>query len=230
MLSDREWSVDAVTFGRRLLGQRLVRIVDGIRRSGLIVETEAYVGVEDAASHAYGGRRTARNASMYLEGGHAYVYFTYGMHHCMNVVCGRKEEPAAVLIRALQPEEGIAEMAESRGEQFRALGSIAQIQKDPQKMPLLVRKLCNGPGKLAQALQIDRTLDGWMLKNQSKVRRRGGNSSPILWIEKKRDRALPGRLIAESPRIGLGQVGSWKKRKLRFSIIGHPCVSVPAAR
>ena len=83
---------DAVTVAKRLLGQRLVRILRGQRLAGTIVEVEAYLGTEDRAAHTYGDRRTPRNRSMYLAGGHAYVYFTYGMHFCMNVVCGREDE------------------------------------------------------------------------------------------------------------------------------------------
>lgn len=229
-VSEIDCSVDAITLGRNLLGQRLVRIVDGVRRSGLIVETEAYVGIKDQASHAYGGRRTARNESMYLSGGHVYVYFTYGMHHCVNLVCGSLNEPAAVLIRALQPEEGITEMARSRGRKFDPIHKAVETEAEPQNVSKLLLGLCNGPGKLSQALEIDRTLDGLLLTNIQKGRRRAGVFSPILYIEKVRQRALPGRLIAASARVGLGQVGSWKKRNLRFSIIGNPYVSVTVKR
>jgi DNA-3-methyladenine glycosylase len=96
---------DPITVARRLLGQRLVRVTDGIRLAGTIVEVEAYLGAEDRAAHTFGGRRTARNESMYLPGGHAYIYFTYGAHFCLNVVCGQRDEGVAVLIRALEPTE-----------------------------------------------------------------------------------------------------------------------------
>ena len=229
-VSEIDCSVDAITLGRNLLGQRLVRVVDGVRRSGLIVETEAYVGIQDRASHAYGGRRTPRNESMYLSGGHVYVYFTYGMHHCVNVVCGGLDEPAAVLIRALEPEEGISEMARSRGKKFDPIHEGLEMPGRPKNVSKLLLELCNGPGKLSQALEIDRTLDGLLLTNLQKGRRRAGVFSPILFIEKVRQRALPGHLIAASTRVGLGQVGSWKKRNLRFSIIGNPNVSVTVNR
>jgi len=88
---------DPVTVARRLLGQRLVRVLDGVRVAGTIVEVEAYLGAPDRAAHSFGGRRTARNESMYLPGGHAYVYFTYGMHHCFNVVCGPPGEGLAAM-------------------------------------------------------------------------------------------------------------------------------------
>ncbi|NUQ68035.1 MAG: DNA-3-methyladenine glycosylase [Phycisphaerales bacterium] len=129
------YRADASDLATRLLGQRLVRILDdGTRLAGLIHETEAYLGVEDAASHAYRGRRTARNEGMYAREGTAYVYFTYGMHFCINVVAGRVDHPHAVLIRALLPEEGLERMLENRG------------GKEP---------LCKGPARLCKALGID---------------------------------------------------------------------------
>src|SRR5687768_9861033 len=135
-------SADPITVARRLLGQRLVRVVDGSRLAGTIVEAEAYLGAEDRAAHTFGGRRTARNESMYLPGGHAYVYFTYGAHYCLNVVCGQRDEGVAVLIRALEPTEGLDLMFAKRPKAKRA------------------SDLCSGPGKLTQAMEIDRQLDG----------------------------------------------------------------------
>lgn len=134
---------DAPTIAEKLLGARLVSVSrSGTRVSGIIVETEAYVGVEDRASHATGGRRTARNEAMYAQPGTAYVYFTYGMHHCFNVVCGAEGEPVAVLVRALRPEEGLALMRRRRG---------------PGRSD---RELCAGPGRLCRALGIDRRQNG----------------------------------------------------------------------
>jgi DNA-3-methyladenine glycosylase len=138
---------------RALLGCRLVRRWQGQRMSGVIVETEAYIGESDQACHARFGR-TARNAVMYGRPGIAYVYFTYGMHWMLNVVSEVEGFPAAVLIRALEPIHGIDQMLAARG-----------IRS--------VRDLCNGPAKLTQALRIDRVANGVDL----------GNRHGDLWIE-----------------------------------------------
>ncbi|MCX6915778.1 MAG: DNA-3-methyladenine glycosylase [Verrucomicrobia bacterium] len=98
---------------RGLLGQRLVRALDGVRLAGLICETEAYGGSDDMASHAF--RRTPRSAIMYGPPGYAYVYFIYGMHHCLNVVTEGDGQPGAVLIRGIVPEEGIEALRIRRG-------------------------------------------------------------------------------------------------------------------
>ena len=141
-LTRRFYRRDPVTLAKALLGQILVRrLDDGRELSGRIVEVEAYLGVKDRAAHSYGGRRTKRNASMYLDGGHAYVYFVYGMHWCFNVVSDREEVPTAVLVRALEPVAGIDEMKRRRAR-----------DRDVD--------LCSGPAKLAGALGIDRSLDG----------------------------------------------------------------------
>ncbi len=125
---------------RELLGKRLVRNWQGQRIAGRICETEAYDGEQDLACHAKSGR-TARNAVMYGPGGHGYVYFTYGMHWCFNVVSGNVGYPAAVLIRAIWPLEGLPAIAEVRG-------------RFPQAL------WCDGPAKLCQALRIDGSLNG----------------------------------------------------------------------
>ncbi len=123
----------------RLLGCELVRVVDGITLRGRIVETEAY-SQEDAASHSYKGR-TPRTDVMFGPSGHLYVYFTYGMHYCCNIVAGESGSGAAVLIRAIEPFEGLDVMSRNR----RGRTGI---------------ELTNGPAKLCQAFQIDKSLNG----------------------------------------------------------------------
>jgi DNA-3-methyladenine glycosylase len=132
---------NVLAVARDLLGKLLVvRAPDGTRTSGLIVETEAYRGPKDRASHAYGGRRTNRTETMYSIGGTAYVYFVYGMYNQFNVVTNVNDIPHAVLIRALEPVEGIELMKTRRRQQ-------------PE------RNLTSGPGKLCIAMGIDRSLD-----------------------------------------------------------------------
>jgi len=132
---------DTEIVARELLGQRLVHIVDGQRLSGLIVETEAYLGVRDRACHAFGDRRTPRTESLYLAGGHAYVYFIYGMHFCFNVVTRKAGEPEAVLVRAIEPIDGRDLMRSRRPSARREID------------------LTNGPGKLCAAMGIARPCD-----------------------------------------------------------------------
>lgn len=132
---------NAVSGARELLGMRLARNTPQGRLVGLIVETEAY-SYEDAASHSYRGQ-TARNSVMFGLAGLAYVYFTYGLHYCLNVVTGTTSSGEAVLIRALEPLEGIDIMRQNRHLQGASL-----------------QELTNGPAKLCQALKIDKTLNG----------------------------------------------------------------------
>ncbi len=134
------YSCSTLELARHLLGKRLVRRLNRVRLSGRIVEVEAYIGEEDLACHARFGR-TARNAVMYGPPGYTYVYFTYGMHWMLNVVAEREDFPAAILIRALEPREGIEVMQRNRG-----------LEK--------IQDLCRGPARLTQALGIDRALNG----------------------------------------------------------------------
>ena len=143
---------DTLRVARELLGQRLVRQLNGQRIAGRIVETEAYVGEGDAACHAARGR-TARNAVMFGPAGYAYVYFIYGMHYCFNIVTETEGLGAAVLVRALEPLEGIDAMRHHR----KGRDGV---------------ELTNGPAKLCYALAIDRDLNGADLV-----------TSEELWIE-----------------------------------------------
>jgi len=132
---------NVLTVARELLGKILVVPTRGKRVSGMIVEAEAYRGPHDRAAHSYGGRRTKRTETMYGSGGTAYVFFVYGMYNQFNVVTNATDVPHAVLIRALEPVEGIGVMRRRR-----------PGQAD--------HNLTNGPGKLCIALGIDRKFDG----------------------------------------------------------------------
>lgn len=199
-LPRRFFARDPVTLARALLGQALVRVLDdGTRLAGRIVETEAYLGVPDRAAHTFGGRRTPRNAAMWGPAGHAYIYFVYGMHHCMNVVAERPGEPTAVLIRALEPREGLARMRVNR-----TLKRPAARLRDTD--------LCSGPARLAQALQLDRSLDGAdLVTGESLFLERGARIAP--------------RNIVAGPRIGVAYAGEWAEAPLRFHVAGNPHVS-----
>ncbi len=181
---------------RELIGARLVRILDGTRLAGLITEAEAYIGEEDLACHAKAGR-TPRTAVMYGKPGHAYVYFTYGNHWMLNVVAEREGSPAAVLIRAIQPVEGIEVISQRR----RGRDTF-------------------GPGKLCQALGITKAENGVDLTKTSgglwieagikvpdplvlKGPRVGLNCTPEPWLSKPwrflvKGHVIPGRLTART--------------------------------
>jgi DNA-3-methyladenine glycosylase len=169
-----------------LLGQVLVRIFpDASRASVRIVEVEAY-GPDDPASHAFRGE-TPRNAVMFGPPGHLYVYFTYGIHHCMNVVTGGTAEGSAVLLRAAEPLEGEGEMVLRRG----------------RAGPL---DLCSGPGRLAQALAVDRRDDGIDVV-----------TGDGLWLEAA-SRVEP---VAVGNRVGVHETS----RHWRYWLDGSPFVS-----
>ena len=172
---------------RELLGCRLVLVDRGKRLSGTIVETEAYRGSRDPASHAYSGR-TNRNSVMFGKPGHAYVYFTMGLHYCLNVTTEFPGTPGAVLLRAIEPFEGVQWMLENRG-----LGSAVHV--------------ADGPGRLTEALGIDRRLNGEDMVN-----------SKILFIEK----GTKPKRIATSSRVGI-RVAT--ERRWRYFIPGSSFVS-----
>src|SRR4029079_6297653 len=127
---------DVVQIAKDLLGKILVTDFDGVRTSGRIVETEAYVALTDKASHSFGGRRTSRNEHMYAAGATAYVYICYGMHQMFNIVTNEKEVPDAVLIRAIEPLQGVDIMLQRTG----------KIKVD--------YTLTKGPGNVGKALGI----------------------------------------------------------------------------
>ena len=182
-----ELPVDTAALARFLIGKLLVRELPKGVASGRVVETEAYV-IGDAAGHAYGGMRP-RNRALFLERGHAYVYLAYGISWMLNVSSEAKGVGAGVLIRALEPLEGIAIMQRNRGTER-------------------LRDLARGPGRLAQALRIDRSLDGLDLCEEGP-----------LWLAQDDHEAGE---IGKSVRIGITREA---ERVLRFYLRGSPFVS-----
>ena len=176
-----------------LLGKFLVRKIGKKIISGKIVETEAYVGPNDLASHASHGK-TTRTAPMFGPPGYAYVYLVYGLNYCFNIVTEGKNYPAAVLIRAIEPTEGV------------------DLMRRLRHAPHDERNITNGPGKLCQALKIDKSLNNFDLTKN------------ILWLEDRGIKIKPSEIIA-AKRIGVDYAGKYKNKPWRFYLRGNLFVS-----
>lgn len=172
-----------------LLGKILVHGAVG----GRIVEVEAYQGPADRGAHSFGGRPTPRTAVMYGGAGHAYVYLIYGRYHCFNVVSGPVGQPEAILIRALEPLFGLSAMQRRRG--------------GPMDIALT-----SGPGRIGEALAIDRTCNGHPLWQ-----------TPLYIADD--GYLINARRVRQGPRIGLGNAGDAKAFPWRYWIADHPSVS-----
>jgi DNA-3-methyladenine glycosylase len=172
-----------------LIGKVVVSTVGGLLTAGRIVETEAYLGYDDPASHGYRHRRNARNAALFGPPGIWYVYLSYGMHWCANLVCQRAGLASAVLLRAMEPLEGLDVMRQRRGE-------------------LPDKQLCSGPGRLCQALGINRDLDGSAMAE-----------GPVMVLRGDR---VTVSAISATPRIGITKAADWP---LRFHLAGSPWTS-----
>lgn len=188
-----------LSVARDLLGLLLVRKIAGRILIGRIVEVEAYLGEKDPASHAYRGK-TRRNDVMFRKGGFLYVYFTYGMHFCCNVVTETEGKGRAVLIRAVEPLVGIDEMIRNRTRN----GSTA-----PGEGARLLGWLCKGPARTCQAFGIERKDNGSDLCGTS------------VWIARE-SRRFQRPPISRSTRIG---ITAGREHKWRFYIKGSPFVS-----
>jgi DNA-3-methyladenine glycosylase len=184
---------DTVSVARALLGQRLVRVADGVRLGGRICETEAYRGFDDPSSHAY--RRTSRSEIMFGPPGFAYVYFIYGTHYCINAVTEPDGAPGAVLIRALVPAENLAEMRRRRGL--------------PVGAPASRHGVADGPGKLCRALGITLIENGVDL-----------TFSEELFIEE--DAPVPEDQVGVTPRIGVRGDEEARSRPWRLLWLAPP--------
>lgn len=196
-MKDELSRLDAQQAARRLLGCELVRTINGVRLVGRIVETESYEET-DRSAHSFGGPR-GRNLVMFGPAGYAYVYFTYGMHYCLNIVVGKEGRGEAVLVRAIEPIQGIVIMQQNRYPQKPALGTKR-----------ILHNITNGPAKLTQALAIDASFNGHYL-----------SWKPLVLKLKK---PLKPELITNTTRIGIRHNADYLQR---FYITDNPWVSKP---
>lgn len=191
---------DALTLAEKLIGKTLVRRIGGVEICGIISETEAYMGITDRACHAYGGRRTKRTETMYMDGGHAYVYLIYGMYSCLNVTANKADVPEAVLIRGVYPIGGIDALLEN----VRKSSRRKTIPTDVSKLtPAELYSFTNGPGKLCNAMEVTRDLDRCDLTGDD------------LFI---RDDGWRAGKIITSPRIGIDYAGEAAAYPWRFTV------------
>lgn len=197
-LIDKEYYLnpDVVGLAKSLLGKIIVSKVDNHITSGIIIETEAYKAPEDRASHAFNNRRTPRTSTMFMEGGHAYVYICYGIHHLFNVITAVEGIPHAVLIRALEPLDGLDHMLIRR------------------KMSALNYTITKGPGSLSQALGITQNLNATKLYDRK---------SPIQLFES--NQKYSDSQIGISKRIGVESSGESASLLYRFYVKGNVYVS-----
>lgn len=189
-LTQAFYNQSTLKIAKELLGKYLVREIDNQKIIGKIVETEAYFGFNDKASHASCGK-TERNSIMFKKGGYWYVYVIYGIFNCLNITTEKDGFPSAVLIRALEPIKGIDFMRKNRKNNI---------------------NLCSGPGRLCQALKIDRKL------NQTRA---FGNC--CLWIEN--GEKVEKHDVLSSKRIGVDYAGQWARKKWRFYLKNNKFVS-----
>ena len=197
-LSRAFFNRDPVVVGRELLGKLLIRRQGRAFLAGRVVENEAYLGADDPAAHAYLGR-TPRNLVLFGPPGHAYVYFVYGNHYCLNVSCRPESLAGSLLLRAMEPVLGIAAMARARGLSLLPKPRVTQL-----------RLIASGPGRMSEALGITRDRDNG--KDLT-------SSESDLWLA---DDGFRPDGIATTPRIGITQA---VERPLRFVIRGNPYVS-----
>lgn len=191
---------DSLIVAKELLGKILVHEIDGQKISAKIVETEAYMGIEDKAAHSYGGRRTPRVEIMYGTAGFSYIFIIYGMYYCFNIVTREEGVPQAVLIRALEPIEGLDLISQNRFK--KPYNSLNKSQ---------ISGLTNGPGKLCKAFLIDKSLNGEDLCGSK------------LYIEEGTDKNFD---IISSKRVGIDYAEEAKDYPWRFYIKDNKYVSI----
>ncbi|MGC2236350.1 MAG: DNA-3-methyladenine glycosylase [Pyrinomonadaceae bacterium] len=190
---------DTLEIAQDLLGKLLVvPTADGERVSGMIVETEAYLGAIDKAAHSYGNRRTPRTETMFAQGGTVYIFFVYGMYFQFNVVAGAIDTPHAILVRAVEPVDGIEIMRERR------------LRKNPNAK-MTDKNLTSGPGKLCIALGIDKTFNNADLRGRK------------IWLEDFNTFSTDE--IACGKRVGIDYAEEFAEKPWRFWVKDNPFVS-----
>ncbi|MGM0508926.1 MAG: DNA-3-methyladenine glycosylase [Fusobacteriota bacterium] len=185
---------DTKKIAKTLLGSYLVRKLNGQKIIAKIVDVECYIGPEDKASHAHGNKKTKRTKSMFLPGGCSYIYLIYGMYYCFNVVTGKKGFPAAILIRGVEPVKGLDIIKENRNIKSKKLADLT-----------------NGPGKLCQALKID--------KNLNEIDLTDTNNDIYIKINDSTE------AIEKSTRINIDYAKEFKDKLWRFHIKDNPFIS-----
>ena len=198
-LSRKFYTRPTLIVAKELLGKYLVRKIASQKLVGKIVETEAYIGPEDRASHAFGGKITERNKTEYLTGGHIYIYLCYGMYWQLNITTEKAGKPECVLIRALEP-----------------LGEKARLEK-----------IASGPGKLCRWLKLDKSFDKEDLTKSKGIWLAASISSRRGSPKRREDRGIEIKKsdIVATKRIGIDYAGSWAKKPWRFYIKENPFVS-----
>ncbi len=191
-------SQDVLALSKDLLGKYLVSKIDGKTCSGMIVETEAYRAPDDKACHAYANKRTPSTETMFAQGGTCYVYICYGIHNLFNIVTGPKDVAHAILIRAVEPIDGLEIMSKRRG------------------MPISKKESCNGPGKFTRCMNITKTQNGIDLTKKSSA----------LYIEDRGLKIKSNQIIA-GPRVGMSTAEECSNWPWRFRIKDNAWTSKP---
>ena len=191
---------DTDKIAKELLGKVIVRKYDNKVLKARIVETESYLGVNDKAAHTFGGKRTKRTETMFMEGGVCYVYFTYGMYNLLNIVTEKEGNPTAVLIRAVEPITNINDFSKNRYNDL--YENLSNYKK---------KNITNGPGKLTMALNINKSFDKKSLLGDE------------IYIE---DDGFKDYNIVSAKRVGIDYAEEWKDYLLRYYIEGNKYVSV----
>jgi len=185
---------------KEFLDKYIVRKIGKKKLVGKIIETEAYIGPQDRASHAFGGKRTPRNRAEYMVGGHIYIYLVYGMYWQLNISTYLSGKPECVLIRAIEPV-----LYDSKNPKSQL--PISNKISNPKIRISKLFKIANGPGKVCRYLKLDKSFYGEDLTKSKRI-----------WLEEGSERVKPSQIIA-TKRIGIDYAGPyWSKKKLRFLI------------